>query len=299
MPLDILIPFWGDLGMLQLTVRSVLDQTDGDWRLTVVDDAYPDPSVAEWFSTIEDSRVTYVRNEVNLGITGNFRRCAQLAQQDRVVMPGCDDLLLPNFVEVVQAAHRSAPDVTIIQPGVEIIDEQGESARTLVDTVKRRLLMPRGRGRRLVAGEPLAASLLRGNWMYWPALAIRREALVAHDFRNDLPIIQDLALVIDILADGGTMLIDPVTCFAYRRHVKSAASAQIADGRRFEGERAYFEQAAAQMDGVGWPRAARAARQHLTSRAHALTLLPRALRSRDSQLMRVLAAHAISRLPRT
>lgn len=48
MPLDVLVPFWGDPALLRLTVESVLAQTDGDWLLTVVDDAYPDPAPGEY-----------------------------------------------------------------------------------------------------------------------------------------------------------------------------------------------------------------------------------------------------------
>ena len=45
MTVDIFIPFWGDPELLHATVRSVLAQDDDDWRLTVVDDCYPDPTV--------------------------------------------------------------------------------------------------------------------------------------------------------------------------------------------------------------------------------------------------------------
>ena len=67
MPLDIFVPFWGDPALLRETVESVLAQRTGDWLLTVVDDAYPDPSVARWFETIEDPRVRYLRHEHNRG----------------------------------------------------------------------------------------------------------------------------------------------------------------------------------------------------------------------------------------
>jgi len=48
-------------------VRSVLEQRDPDWRLTVVDDGYPDGSVPGWFAGLGDDRVRYHRNETNLG----------------------------------------------------------------------------------------------------------------------------------------------------------------------------------------------------------------------------------------
>lgn len=292
MPLDILIPFWGDLRLLRETISSVLLQENGDWELTVVDDAYPDPAVAAYFETVDDPRIRYLRYEENVGITENFSRCAQLARFERVVVLGCDDVLLPNYVDVVLAAHRAAPDVDIIQPGVQVIDEHGRVQLTLADTVKRRISMPRGQGRRVLVGEPLAASLLRGNWMYWPSLAFRRETLQRTPFRAELAIIQDLGLVIDMVGAGASLMIEPEVCFSYRRHSASASMAQLPDGSRFDGERAYFAQAAEQMDALGWRRAARAARHHLTSRAHALTLLPRAVRTGDTAIARRLLEHA-------
>jgi len=159
MPLDILLPFWGDPGMLKETVRSVLAQTSNDWVLTVVDDAYPDTSVAQYFAEIDDARVTYLRHDENVGITENFRRCVSLTTQDVVVLLGCDDVLLPRYVEIVLEAHQRFPEAAIIQPGVQVIDESGTVVRTLVDTVKQRLARPHGR--RLVAGEMLAASTTR------------------------------------------------------------------------------------------------------------------------------------------
>lgn len=294
MPLDILLPFWGDPALLQDAVRSVQAQSNDDWVLTVVDDAYPDPSVAEFFATLGDDRVRYHRNETNRGITDNYRRCLELAEHELVVFLGCDDLMLPNFVETVLAAHAAHPRAAVIQPGVQVIDEDGRVVRTLVDEVKK-LTMPRGAGRRCLEGEPLVANLLRADWMYWPSLVMRREEVERIGFRDGLPLIQDLALVVDVLAAGGSMVIDPTVCFSYRRHSASASSSTLLDGKRFSGEAEYFRRAAAQMDALGWPRAARAARRHLTSRLHAVALLPRAVAGRDGGAARRLLAHAVAR----
>ena len=40
MTVDILFPFYGDVAMMKEAVRSVLRQTNPDWRLIVVDDGY-------------------------------------------------------------------------------------------------------------------------------------------------------------------------------------------------------------------------------------------------------------------
>ena len=294
MPLDILVPFWGDPEMLKQTVRSVLDQQNPSWLLTVVDDAYPDGDIPKYFAGITDARVTYVRNPANQGITENYRSCVARATQDLVVILGCDDVLLPNYVDVVLRAHDTYPDAAVIQPGVRIIDEHGAVVHTLADSVKSRRRMARTAQPRLLAGEKLAASLFRGDWLYWPSLAIRRDVLEATPFREGMPIIQDLALVIDIVTAGGSLLVEPAVCFHYRRHGASASSAKALDGSRFQGERAYFDLAAAQVHALGWRRAEFAARLHLTSRLHALTLIPAALRGRRTEALRILVRHAVT-----
>ncbi|HUX69722.1 MAG TPA: glycosyltransferase [Cellulomonadaceae bacterium] len=292
MPLDILVPFWGDPGLLRETVASVLAQRSGDWLLTVVDDAYPDPAVADWFAALDDPRVRYVRKPVNEGITANYRTCVSLATQEVVVILGCDDVLLPTYVDVVLAAHAAFPDASVVQPGVQVIDENGVVVAPLADRIKQGVVRPRARAPRLLSGEALATSLLHGDWLYWPSLAFRREVLHETEFRDGMPLIQDLAIVLDIVIGGGSLLLEPTVCFHYRRHRASASSASLLDGTRFAGERDYFRLAAQQVAARGWRRAERAARLHLTSRLHALSLVPRALRT-DRRHVRTLLRHAV------
>ncbi|GAA1881064.1 glycosyltransferase family 2 protein [Lapillicoccus jejuensis] len=295
MALDILVPYWGDPALLRATVESVLAQRNPDWLLTVVDDAYPDDTASRWLATLDDPRVRYVRQEHNVGITQNYRTCRELATQDVMVFLGYDDLLLPGYVDVVLSAHRRFPDAVVIQPGVEVVDEDGHRVRTLADEVKQRLVRPRADRARVLGGEELVTSLLHGDWMYWPSLAFRTTPLREVDFRDGFPVTQDLALVVDLLVRGGTMVLEPTVCFRYRRHRESASSTALLDGSRFAAERAYFALAAEQARTQGWPRAERAARWRLTSRAHAATLLPAALRSGRQDAVRALVRHALGR----
>ena len=54
----------------------------------------------------------------------------------------------------------------------------------------------------VLGGERLATSLLHGNWLYWPSLVFRVDALERRTFRQDLPIILDLALIMDGVVGG-------------------------------------------------------------------------------------------------
>lgn len=236
--IDVLMPYYGDVALMQESVRSVLAQSDPDWHLTVVDDGDA-AGVPEWFAELDDPRITYLRNEVNLGVSGNFQKCVDLARRDRMVMIGCDDLLLPGYVARIRALERRRPGIGLIQPGVEVIDEHGKPAAGLADTVKRRryapkeLLAPDGSVE--LGGEPLALSLLRGNWLYFPSLCWRTDAVKAsRGFREDLRVVQDLAVIIELVEKGELLLADCVPVFQYRRHAGSVSSKHAVDGSRFD-----------------------------------------------------------------
>ncbi|EWC61754.1 glycosyl transferase, family 2 [Actinokineospora spheciospongiae] len=277
--IDIVMPYYGDVALMQAAVRSVLAQDDPNWRLTVVDDGTAE-GVPEWFAGLGDDRVRYQRNEVNLGVTGNFNKCLALAEHERVVILGCDDLLLPNYVGLVRAVHAEHPGAGIIQPGVRVIDGSGAEIRTLVDEAKRRVYAPKVRGRLLLSGEDLAVSLLRGDWLYFPSLCWKTEAIQAVGFPEHLKVIQDLALLVELVRRGESLVVDETTAFCYRRHASSESSWSAADGSRFTEAGRFFTDTADRMAEHGWPRAAGVARRHVSSRIFALTMLPQALRQR-------------------
>ncbi|MGW7327438.1 glycosyltransferase family 2 protein [Streptomyces sp. NPDC054840] len=270
---EILLPYYGDVALMQGAVRSVLAQDGDDWRLTVVDDG-TEPGVPEWFEQLADPRVRYLRNERNLGVTGNFNRCVELAEYEYLVLMGCDDLMQPNYLQVVRATADREPTAAMIQPGVQVIGTDGLPYDTLADRTKRKLYAPKSPGRALLGGEELATSLLRGNWLYFPSICWRTEAIKRFGFRADLGVIQDLALVVDLLVAGESLATTPEVCFSYRRHAESESSAKAYTGHRFEEAKRFFVETADRLDRHGWPRAAKVSRLHLSSRLHAITLLP-------------------------
>ncbi|MHA6760607.1 glycosyltransferase family 2 protein [Streptacidiphilus sp. PAMC 29251] len=290
---DILMPHYGDTALLQAAVRSVLALDAGDWRLTVVDDG-AEPGVAEWFAGLDDARVRYFRNPRNLGVSGNFNRCLQLADAAYVVLMGCDDLMHPGYLRVVEQALRAAPGAAMVQPGVQVIGSDGGPAASSADAVKRRIHARIRSGGRLLGGEELAVSLLHGNWLYFPSICWRADALPARGFRADLKVIQDLALVLELVAAGEQLALADEVCFSYRRHALSESSAQAFSGARFVEARRFFLETAGRMDRLGWHRAARAARRHRSTRLHALTLLPGALRNGHTAGARSLTRFALA-----
>ena len=250
MTVDILFPYYGDVAMMKQAVLSVVGQTNPDWRLIVVDDGYPDDSIPGWFESLKDERITYMRNETNLGANGNYRKCLTFVENELVTVMGADDVMLPNYVQ------------------------------WLVDAAA-------------LQGEELATSLLRGAWFYFPSLGWRKDAIVGTGFREGLNVVQDMALILDITMRGGSLYYDPQVAFMYRRHGGSDSSWRALEGTRFDEERRYMNTIADEMTALGWTKAARVARIRFSSRAHALTLLPKAALAKKWQGVKNLAEHIV------
>jgi len=288
--IDVLLPYYGDADLARASVNSVLAQTSPDWRLVVVDDESPDPSIGRWLRALDHPQVEYHRNEHNLGVNGNFRRCLELASAPYVVFLGCDDLLGADYVALVEDSLPRYEWPAMVQPRVTVIDEAGRDRRAMVDRVKALLSPPPGE--HLLGGEAAAARLLHGAWTYFPAIAWRREALGRHPFQEGLETALDLALIIDLLMAGEKLLVLSGNAFKYRRHEASASSARAADTQRFSEEALVFAELAEALRNRGWHRASRAAQLHLTSRMHALLVSKRALRTGQITLVRQLMHHA-------
>lgn len=296
MTVDVLLPYYGDVAMMKQAVESILGQTSPDWTLTIIDDGYPDESLPGYFGVLvaQDPRITYLRNDENLGANGNYRKALTFVRHELAVVMGADDVMLANYIQTVVAAHEQFPSALIIQPGVEVIDEFNQPGMGLVDRMKR-VYAPRVQGRRLLSGEPLAVSLMRANWLYFPSICWRSDTLVAKNFREGLNVVQDLALALDLIKAGGSLVVDSTVCFQYRRHRESDSSLRALQGTRFIEEREFFTGMADEFEAIGWRRAARTARLHLTSRLNAATLLPKAWRTKQHQGVRNLRQHVIAR----
>lgn len=290
-----MMPFYGNPDFLRDAVESVLAQTVRDWRLTVVDDCFPDPTAAAWVGDLGHPQIRYVRNEDRLGVGGNFRRCLTLASAPYVTFMGCDDLLHPDYVEAVSRALQHCPGVGAVQPSVQVIDHTGGVSRSLADSVKRRLGPGAPAGMRLMAGEMLATSLLRGNWAYFPAICWRRDFVTAHSFRNDMETVLDFDLLLGLVFEDQELLVLPEQVFSYRRHGLSASSMTARNTTRFEEESLLYDEAARRCAARGWDGAALAARWHIASRLHAAVLIPGALGHADGAGARRLLGHVLER----
>lgn len=294
MTYEIWMPFYGRIDHFKLAVQSVIAQDDPDWKLTVVDDVYPDLEPGQWLVALNDPRITYIRNDENLRPSRNYNKCASLTTAEFITIMGCDDVMLPGYVARVKQLLAEFPDADIVQPGVSVIDENGVRSRPLADRIKG-VIAPSGPFPRTMSGESLATSLLRGNWTYFPSLVWRAQRIRDLVFRTDLDVVQDLAMLMAITLAGGKLIVDNQPVFEYRRHSSSVSSVTGFDGSKFRQERTLFYELVEACRANGWFRAARTAKHHMLSRANALREIPQAFRANNRTGRSNLTRHVLRR----
>jgi hypothetical protein len=195
-----------------------------------------------------------------------------------VVIMGGDDRMLPGFVGRMRAGIAAHPDVAYVQPGVRVIDDRGQPSRPLADLMKQRIRIQVD-APTVIDARTMTESLLRGNWMYFPATCWRRELVVRHGFEPRYEVVLDWLLQLQLLQEGGTVLLDPEVTFEYRRHAEQVSTGTLFDVSRFHEEKALLLGMREVTRRRGWHRASRNAATHLSSRLHAVLTLAKLLAS--------------------
>jgi glycosyltransferase involved in cell wall biosynthesis len=261
--IDILLPYWGDFKLLKKTVESVIAQTEPNWRLMVFDDAYPTDEAKKYFKKLKDDRITYFRHKENIGITKNFNFSIEAAAAKYCIILGCDDIMLPHYVET---ALKHIGEADFYQPGVQVIDGKDQPYMPLVDKIKNRL-RPKKSG--TYEGEYIARTLAMGNWLYFPSITWKTKTLQRYRFDTTHDNTQDVILELNLVLDGGKLFVDNEVTFQYRRFADSWSSRRKTKaGGRFREEAEIYNHFAEEFKRKNWPKAARAAKMHITSRAH-------------------------------
>jgi glycosyltransferase involved in cell wall biosynthesis len=110
---SICIPSYNSAEIIAETLESVLCQTFDDFELVVVDDCSADATEAV-VRSYGDRRITFHRNDRNLGYARNIARCCALASGRFIYLLGNDDVLSPVALERALAAFDMDPDVALV-----------------------------------------------------------------------------------------------------------------------------------------------------------------------------------------
>jgi glycosyltransferase involved in cell wall biosynthesis len=111
------------------TIESILEQTGVAFETIVFDDRSSDDTLAVLESFRDRPGFSYVVNEKNLGVTGNYNRCVESGEGRYVVVLGSDDVIYPGHLQSLSAALDLHADAPLAFTQCNWINEHGELIR--------------------------------------------------------------------------------------------------------------------------------------------------------------------------
>ncbi len=205
---SVCIPAYKAERYLEPTLRSIADQTLGDWEVIVTEDGSRDRAeeIVRRFAASVPQGVLYHRHEVNRGLPATRNTGIAAAAGTWIAFLDSDDLWKPPHLELlVAAADAVRADVAFsgtewFEDGTERIVQQ--SVPTEQDL------------------QELPAALFLGRLSVLPSSAmVRRQALLSHGAVNlEYPHVNDTELWLRLLRAGGRMAYSNASTCLYRKH---------------------------------------------------------------------------------
>jgi glycosyltransferase involved in cell wall biosynthesis len=178
------IPCYKLAHFLPQCVHSILEQTNGDFEILIMDDCSPDntPEVAQSFS---DTRVKHIRNDPNLGHLRNYNKGIALASGEYIWLISADDRLRkPYALERYLQVMDQNPQVGFaFCSGLGLEDEQETQVIDWAFSHDQDIIFP---------GREFLYRLLDGNCVLAPSGLVRKKCYEKlGEFPLDLPFAGD------------------------------------------------------------------------------------------------------------
>lgn len=167
--IGIFLGVYNGLTYLSSLKSQLLNQTSQNFHLVVVDNNSTDGSfeiIKEWSQSFA-SRITIVRNTINLGGSGTLLNSLDLIKTNWFTAFHQDDFYKPEHIEVLLSEINKSPDCVI---AISTVMASMEADGTKIGTIPRSSMFAK-------SNHPVSAFLqnLQIHSVPWPATAFKRE----------------------------------------------------------------------------------------------------------------------------
>ncbi|MFV8806036.1 glycosyltransferase family 2 protein [Aerococcus urinaeequi] len=187
----VLMPVYNAEKYLRQAVESILNQTYKEFDLLVIDDGSTDNS-AFIIKEFNDSRIIYLKNERNLGITKTLNRGLELIESEYIVRMDSDDICKPKRLEEQIFYMDKNKNIAISGTNIIVFSEE----KNIIDTRVRVSTKP----------NQVRTELLFHSPLFHPTVIVRNEVIKKENFKyspkfeatEDYGLWQDVARKYDI-----------------------------------------------------------------------------------------------------
>lgn len=130
--ISIIVPVYRVEKYISGCIKSIIEQTEKNFELIVVDDGSPDCSSEIAEKILSDSWLTnyHIIHTENRGVSAARNVGIKAAKGEFVIMVDADDILAPCFLEDMTATEADNPDYDIYSSGFSVVDEERASIFT-------------------------------------------------------------------------------------------------------------------------------------------------------------------------
>jgi len=139
---SVIIPTFNRAALIRRAIESVLRQTYATFEILVADDASTD-NTSSVVSAVGDSRIRYLKSEINAGASAARNRGLAAAKGEFVAFLDSDDVWMPDKLELQMAAMAQCSDPAAVVCYTQLVVDSG-SAQTLMPTRAKRRTEPVG-----------------------------------------------------------------------------------------------------------------------------------------------------------
>ncbi|BDY13168.1 glycosyltransferase family 2 protein [Hydrogenimonas cancrithermarum] len=207
--ITVLMPVYNAQEFLGEAIESVLNQTFGDFEFLIIDDASTDDS-AEIIHSFKDTRIVYLRNEINQGVARALNRGVKVAKGDYIARMDADDICDLDRLKKQYRFMSDNPEIGLCGSAI-----QG------FGSIEREYFYPQN-------GNGIKALLLFNSAFAHPSVMIKRDILQTLKYRDTLRRAQDYELWTRCVHITGCANIPEVLLY-YRHHDSQISSRKKGD----------------------------------------------------------------------
>lgn len=165
--ISVVMPVYNGEKYLRESIDSILDQTLDDFEFIIIDDGSTD-STESIIKSYQDSRIRYIKNEINLGVARTLNRGLDAAKGEYIARMDADDIAVPDRFEKQVAFMDKHKNIAICSG---IMEYFGEIEMPECYTV--------------FGVENMRINMLFDSCLYHPAVMMRRSIIETEHYRYD------------------------------------------------------------------------------------------------------------------
>lgn len=196
--ISVLLPVYNAKAFIAESIQSILDQTEPDFELLIVDDCSTDGSI-EIIDSFKDPRIIFHKKKRNSGYTESLNWAIDQAKGEYIARMDADDVSLPNRFEKQLKFLMFNPDISIC--GTDAFVRGGNLIFNYPQTPK-----------------AIFANLLMGNSLIHPSIFGRSEIFKKFKYDRSKEPAEDYDLFTRLVIENKRLANIPEKLLIYRLH---------------------------------------------------------------------------------